>query len=49
MRRTMKAFNGTGFDDFVGHSLPNGETLTADHINFPIPQNEVVLNPNLAD
>lgn len=49
MRRTMKAFNGTGFNDFVGHTLPNGKTLTADHIYFPIPQSEVVLNPNLGD
>lgn len=49
MRRTMKAFNGTGFNDFVGHTLPNGKTLSADHIYFPIPQNEVVLNPNLGD
>jgi hypothetical protein len=49
MRRTMKAFNGTGFNDFVGHTLPNGKTLSADHIYFPIPQSEVVLNPNLGD
>ena len=49
MRRTMKAFNGTGFNDFVGHTLPNGKTLSADHIYFPTPQSEVVLNPNLGD
>lgn len=49
MKRTMRAFNGTGFDDFVGHTLPNGSTLSADNIYFPIPQNEVVLNPNLGN
>tara|TARA_R110000868_G_scaffold76774_5_gene220533 strand:+ start:29850 stop:31322 length:1473 start_codon:yes stop_codon:yes gene_type:complete len=48
-RRTGKVFNGGGFTDLVGSTLPNGSTLTADNLYFPIPQNEVVLNPNLGD
>lgn len=49
MKRTMMAFNGIGFEAFVGHTLPNGSTLSAGNIYFPIPQSEVVLNPNLGD
>ncbi len=49
MKRTMQVFNGTGFDSFVGATLPNGSTLSEVNIYFPIPANEVLLNPNLAD
>ena len=48
-RRTGKVFNGGGFTDLVGSTLPNGSTFTVDNLYFPIPQNEVVLNPNLGD
>ncbi|TRX60044.1 RagB/SusD family nutrient uptake outer membrane protein [Fulvivirga sp. M361] len=49
MKRTMKVFNGTGFDDFVGATLPNGNTLGSDNIYFPIPAGDVLLNPALGD
>ncbi|MCY4253147.1 MAG: RagB/SusD family nutrient uptake outer membrane protein [Flavobacteriaceae bacterium] len=48
IRRTGKVFNNNdGFDDFIGHALPNGSTFSSDQLFFPIPQNERVLNPNL--
>ena len=49
MKRTMQVFNGTGFDNFDGATLPDGNTLSAANIYFPIPANEVLLNPNLAN
>ena len=49
MKRTMKVFNGAGFDDFIGATLPNGNTLSAANVYFPIPAGEVLLNPNLAN
>ena len=48
-RRTGKVFIGTGFSDLVGSVLPSGNTLESDNIYFPIPQNEVILNPNLGN
>ncbi|SHJ08550.1 RagB/SusD family nutrient uptake outer membrane protein [Pseudozobellia thermophila] len=48
-RRIGKVFDGSAFGDLVGSTLPNGKILENDHIFFPIPQNEVILNPNLAD
>ena len=48
-RRTGMVFNGSDFGSLVGSTLPNGKTLTEDNVYFPIPQNEVVLNPNLGD
>lgn len=48
-RRTNKIFDGNSFVDLVGSTLPNGNIVTNDNIYFPIPQNEVVLNPNLGD
>ena len=48
-RRTRKVFDGTDFSDLDGSVLPNGNVLEDDNIYFPIPQNEVVLNPNLGD
>lgn len=48
-RRTNKIFDGNSFVDLVGSALPNGNIVTSDNIYFPIPQNEVVLNPNLGD
>ena len=48
-RRTNKVFNGNGFSDLIGSTLPNGNTITTDNLYFPIPQNEIVLNPNLGD
>ena len=48
-RRTRQVFDGTGFNDLVGSILPSGNTLDADNIYFPIPQNEVILNPNLGN
>lgn len=50
IRRTGRVFdNNGGFNDFLGHTLPNGSSFSADNLLFPIPQSEVVLNPNLAD
>jgi len=50
IRRTGRIFdNEGGFNDFVGHTLPNGTTLSSENRYFPIPQGEVVLNPNLQD
>lgn len=49
MKRTMKVFNGTGFDDFVGATLPSGNTLGESNVYFPIPAGDVLLNPNLGD
>jgi hypothetical protein len=50
IRRTGRVFdNNGGFNDFLGHTLPNGNSFSADNLLFPIPQSEVVLNPNLAD
>lgn len=50
IRRTGKVFdNNDGFNDFLGHTLPNGNAFSAENLYFPIPQSEVVLNPNLED
>ncbi|WP_242202028.1 RagB/SusD family nutrient uptake outer membrane protein [Aestuariivivens insulae] len=50
IRRTGVVFdNNGGFNDFVGHTLPNGSTFSEGNRFFPIPQSEVILNPNLAD
>ncbi len=46
-RRTQKVYNGTGFENFIGYTMPNGKTLDESNRYFPIPQNEKVLNPNL--
>ncbi len=48
-RRTNKLFNGNEFSDLVGSALPNGKIITNDNVYFPIPQNEVILNPNLGN
>ncbi|GAB3656566.1 RagB/SusD family nutrient uptake outer membrane protein [Echinicola sediminis] len=47
MKRTMKVYNGTGFSDFQGHTLPSGFTLTEDNLYWPVPANDATLNPNL--
>lgn len=49
MKRTQKAFNGTGFENFIGFTKPNGKMISEDNIYFPIPQSELDVNPQLAD
>jgi hypothetical protein len=49
MKRTMKVFNGSGFDDFVGATLPSGNTLSNANLYFPIPAEDVLLNPLLGE
>lgn len=50
IRRTGFVFdNNGGFNGFLGHTLPNGSSFSEDNLLFPIPQSEVVLNPNLAN
>lgn len=48
-RRTRKVFDGNTFNDLIGSTLPNGQTVGEENIYFPIPQNEVILNPNLGE
>ena len=45
MKRTQKAFNGSGFENFIGYTKPNGKTIAEDNIYFPIPQSEIDINP----
>ena len=50
MVRLKKVYNQAtdGFDDFVGHVLPNsGQALQEKHLLFPLPQPEMVNNPSL--
>lgn len=49
MKRTQKAFNGNGFENFIGFTKPNGKTISEDNIYFPIPQSELDVNPSLAE
>jgi hypothetical protein len=50
MVRLKKVYNEAtnGFDDFVGHVLPdNGAVLAEKHLLFPLPTAEMQNNPNL--
>lgn len=50
MVRLRKVYNSltNGFDDFVGHvNLSSNQALQAKHLLFPIPQQELLNNPNL--
>ena len=50
MVRLRKVFNVTtgGFDNFVGHvNLNSGQSLQEKHLLFPIPEPEMLNNPNL--
>lgn len=49
MKRTQKAFNGTGFENLIGYTKPNGKTISEENLYFPIPQSEVDVNPGLTD
>lgn len=50
MVRLRKSFNSVtgGFDDFVGHTiLSSNKALQEKHLLFPIPELELINNPNL--
>jgi len=49
MKRTRKAYNGNGFEDFVGFALPNGKVIKEENLYFLIPQSEIDVYPKLAD
>lgn len=49
MKRTQKAFNGSGFENLIGFTKPNGKTISEENLYFPIPQSELDVNPGLAD
>ena len=49
MKRTGKAFNGTGFDNYIGYTMPNGKTIGEQHVYFNIPQYDIDANPKLAN
>ncbi len=49
MIRTLKVHNDVtdNWDDFVGHKTVWNATFTANQLLFPVPQQEVLVNPNL--
>jgi hypothetical protein len=49
MVRTQKVHNDvTGnWDDFVGHKTVWNATFSANQLLFPVPQQEILVNPNL--
>ncbi|WP_026812433.1 RagB/SusD family nutrient uptake outer membrane protein [Arenibacter certesii] len=50
MVRLRKVLNSTtgGFDDFVGHvNLSSKQALQEKHLLFPLPEQEIINNPNL--
>jgi hypothetical protein len=50
MVRLRKVFNENtnGFDDFIGHvNLSTNQALQSKHLLFPLPQSELLNNPNL--
>lgn len=49
MKRTQKAFNGIGFENFIGFALPNGKVIKQENIYFSIPQSEMDVNPKLKE
>ncbi|MEX2592603.1 MAG: RagB/SusD family nutrient uptake outer membrane protein [Anditalea sp.] len=51
MVRLRKVYNSTtdGFDDFVGHiNLSTNQSLQEKHLLFPLPNPEMINNPNLS-
>jgi len=47
LRKVLNSATG-GFDDFVGHvNLSSDQTLQEKHLLFPIPEQELINNPNL--
>lgn len=49
MKRTGKVFNGTGFENVVGYTLPTGKTIKEENLYFLIPQSEIDVNPKLGN
>lgn len=47
LRKVLNSETGT-FDDFVGHvNLSSDQTLQEKHLLFPLPEQEMINNPNL--
>ena len=47
MKRALKFFNGSGFENVVGYTLQNGKVIKKEDLYFLISQYEFDRNPNL--